>query len=155
MNPQMQMMGNIPPQMAAQMMPQQMMQQQFNQQRGRGGPIAGMNQMGMQMPPFNNMNVSSGGPKVKHDYNNKLCLYIGNLSQTTFDNDLFKFFKNKGYNLRNAQVMLNNDTRKSKCFGYINFYTEEECQRCLTEQNNAIINGRNIVLNEKKSNDFD
>lgn len=112
-----------------------------------------MMNMGYQMQaPFPNMNM---GPKPKPTYDNRLCLYIGNLSNTTFDNDLFKFFKNKGYSLRNAQVMVNNDTRKSKCYGYLNFYNEEEAQRCLREENNAVINGRNIVLNEKKTNDFD
>lgn len=83
-----------------------------------------------------NFNMLPGGPRPKPEYNNKLSLYIGNLTPTTFDNDLFKFFKNRGYNLRNAQVMLNNETRKSKCYGYLNFYTEDEAQRCLTEQNN-------------------
>jgi len=108
----------------------------------------------MQQAPFPNMNVG-GGPRPKPTYDNRLCLYIGNLSNTTFDNDLFKYFKNKGYSLRNAQVMVNNETRKSKCYGYLNFYNEEEAQRCLREQNNAVINGKNIVLNEKKTNDFD
>jgi len=114
------------------------------------------NQMNMPSFPGMNMGAAAGGPpRAKIDYNNKLCLYIGNLSQTTFDNDLFKFFKNKGYHLRNAQVMLNNETRKSKQYGYLNFYTEDETKRCMSEQNNAIINGRNIVLNEKKNTDFD
>lgn len=51
--------------------------------------------------------------------------------------------------------MLNLETRKSKCFGYLNFYTEDEAQRCLREQNNVMLNGKQIVLNEKKTNDFD
>lgn len=47
-------------------------------------------------------NLTQQQPKPKPEYNNSLCLYIGNLTPTTFDNDLFKFFKNKGYSLRNA-----------------------------------------------------
>lgn len=82
-------------------------------------------------------------------------MYIGNLTPTTFDNDLFKFFKNKGYSLRNAQVMLNTKTRQSKCFGYLNFYTEDEANRCLTEMNNQVLNGKQIVLNKKKQSNFD
>ena len=146
------MMGQFPPQMMQNMMPgmPQMMQQIPYQQR-RGGPMMGMG-YGNQ-GQFSNMNM--GGPRPKQTYDNRLCLYIGNLSNTTFDNDLFKFFKNKGYSLRNAQVMVNNETRKSKQYGYLNFYNEEEAKRCLREQNNAVINGKNIVLNEKKSNDFD
>lgn len=81
-------------------------------------------------------------PKEKREYDNSICLYVGNLAPTTFDNDLFKFFKNKGYKLRNAQVMLDKNSKKSKCFGYLNFYTEEEALRCFKEMNNAQLNGK-------------
>lgn len=106
--------------------------------------------------PFN-LNMGQGGnrDKPKQVYDNNLCLYIGNLTPTTFDNDIFKFFKNRGYNLRNAQVMLNNETRKSKCFGYLNFYKADEAERCLNEMNNSSINGKQIVLNKKKTNNYE
>lgn len=51
--------------------------------------------------------------------------------------------------------MLNNETKKSKCFGYLNFYKPDEADRCLNEMNNATINGKQIVLNKKKTNNFD
>jgi len=93
--------------------------------------------------------------RPKQEYNNKLSLYCGNLTATTFDNDLFKFFKSKGYQIRNAQVMLDKESRKSKRFGYLNFYTEDEATRCLNEMNNATLNGIQVVLNKKKSTNFD
>lgn len=102
-------------QMMGQGFPQQMMNQQqmgmMMQQPMMGGNVMG--QMGYQrkpnmpmqgMPaqfPFNQM-MNQGPQRPKPQYDNKLCLYIGNLTPTTFDNDLFKFFKNKGYQLRNA-----------------------------------------------------
>lgn len=131
------------------------------QQQAMGGPMAPQgynrrpNTQGPQQVPFGNMGLMPSQPRERPTYDNKLSLYIGNLTQTTFDNDLFKFFKNKGFNLRNAQVMLNRETRKSKCFGYLNFYTEDEANRCLTEMNNATLNGRQVVLSKKKSNSFD
>jgi len=51
--------------------------------------------------------------------------------------------------------MFDRETKKSKCFGYLNFYTAEEAERCLEEMNNAIIDNRAIVLNKKKDVDFD
>jgi len=51
--------------------------------------------------------------------------------------------------------MIDRETRKSKCFGYLNFYTQEEALRCLNEQNNAILNGKQIILNVKRDSDFD
>lgn len=55
------------------------------------------------IPGLSGMNIFGGkSDKPKREYDNSLCLYVGNLTATTFDNDLFKFFKNKGYKLRNA-----------------------------------------------------
>ena len=50
---------------------------------------------------------------------------------------------------------MDQSSRKSRCFGYINFYQAEEAKRCLEEMNNTNIDGRQIVLNHKKSSDFD
>lgn len=58
--------------------------------------------MGMQNQQFPFGLINQGQQRPKPQYDNKLCLYIGNLTATTFDNDIFKFFKNRGYNLRNA-----------------------------------------------------
>lgn len=86
---------------------------------------------GQQMMQNLGMLMQPQGPKVKKEYDNSVCLYVGNLTATTYDNDLYKFFKSKGYKLRNGQVMIDRETKKSKCFGYLNFYSQEEAQRCL------------------------
>ena len=51
--------------------------------------------------------------------------------------------------------MLDPNTKKSKQYGYLNFYTQDEALKCFKEQNNAVLNGKQIVLNQKKSKDFD
>jgi polyadenylate-binding protein len=51
--------------------------------------------------------------------------------------------------------MLNKETSKSKCYGYLNFYTEEDALRCLKEMNNAVLSQKQIVLSQKKNKDFD
>jgi len=91
----------------------------------------------------------------KRTYDNSTCLYVGNLTQTTFDNDLFKHFTSKGYKLKNAKVMLDYSTKRSKCFGYLNFFEQSEAKRCYEAENNTVLDGRQLVINLKKSGEFD
>lgn len=84
-----------------------------------------------------------------------VSLYIGNLSPKTFDLDLYKHFKHKGYAIAGVKVMFNKDTRQSRGYGYLNFYSDEEAVRCLEGMNNAVIDGKQIVLSKKKDKDFD
>jgi RNA recognition motif-containing protein len=66
-----------------------------------------------------------------------------------------KFFNTKGYKIASAKVMFDNETKRSKGFGYLNFYAQEEAIRCMEEMNNAVIDGRQVVLNKKKDSVFD
>lgn len=69
--------------------------------------------------------------------------------------DLYKFFKNNGYAIMGVKVIFNKETKFSKGYGYLNFYAEDEAQRCLENMNNATIDGKQIVLSKKKDKDFD
>ena len=84
-----------------------------------------------------------------------VSLYIGNLSPKTFDLDLYKHFKSKGYAIAGVKVMFSKESRQSRGYGYLNFYSDEEAQRCLEGMNNAVIDGKQIVLSKKKDKDFD
>lgn len=57
--------------------------------------------------------------------------------------------------MQSAKVMFDKDTNKSLGFGYLNFIDEEESKKCMEEMNNQTINGKQIVLNKKKEQDFD
>jgi RNA recognition motif-containing protein len=61
------------------------------------------------------------GPKKKFD--NSVCLIVNNLSNTTFENDLFKHFSSKGYKMANVKVIQDQVTMRSKGFGYLNFHS--------------------------------
>ena len=135
----------------------------FPQNQGRGGYQGGNNMYRQKSWPqqqnplfqqFGNMR-QGGAPIVKKDFSQYYSLYVGNLSNITFDQDLYKFFQSKGYKLAGAKVMFNRETSQSKCFGYLNFHSAEEAERCLAEQNNAKIDNKSIVLNKKKDSDFD
>ena len=90
------------------------------------------------------------GQPQKRDFSNISSLFVGNLSDKTFDLDLLKFFNSKGYKLASVKVMFNQETKRSKGFGYLNFYSQEEAEKCLSEMNNATIDDRCIVLNRKQ-----
>lgn len=93
-----------------------------------------------------------GGPKPKRDPTHSL--YIGNLPETMFDLDLYKYFSSRNYKLKNARVMFD-EANRSKRFGYLNFHDAAEAQRCLAEMNNAMIGTKQIVLNKQKDREFD
>lgn len=110
--------------------------------------------MGPSSVIFPNQNGQTS-PPVKRDRGVQFSLYIGNLSKETYDLDLYKFFQTRGYRVQSAKVMFDKDTNKSLGFGYLNFIEEDESKRCMEEMNNQTINGKQIVLNKKKEQDFD
>lgn len=114
---------------------------------GPGGP-------GYNSFPFATNN-GSGSPQVKRERGPQFSLYIGNLSNNTFDLDLYKYFTSRGFKLQGAKVMFDKETHRSKGFGYLNFNDTEEQERCLKEMNNAVIDGKQVVLNKKKDSEFD
>lgn len=67
-------------------------------------------------------------------------LYIGNLPKDYFyDLDLYKFFTNKGYKVKSAKICVDKKSGRHLQYGYINFFADEEAERCLKEMNNATI----------------
>jgi RNA recognition motif-containing protein len=91
---------------------------------GMGGVMGGM-QGGLPMNMGNPLGMVTAPqqPAQKRDYSNIFTLYVGNLSDKTFDLDLLKFFNTKGYKLASVKVMFNPETKRSKGFGYLNFYS--------------------------------
>jgi RNA recognition motif-containing protein len=82
-----------------------------------------------------------GAPPVKREFMG-YSLYIGNLSPKTFDLDLYKYFKAQGYAIAGVKVMFSKESRQSRGYGYLNFYSDEEAQRCLDGMNNAVIDAK-------------
>ena len=111
-----------------------------------GLPNAVLDQMG-KSGFMNQSQGNTGSPGPKRPREPMFSLYIGNLADTIFDLDLFKFFTAKGYKLKGARVMYDENSR-SKRFGYLNFHDADEADRCLKEMNNAELYGKQIVLNK-------
>jgi polyadenylate-binding protein len=55
--------------------------------------------------------------------------------------DLYKYFTSKGYKLKGAKVVLHKKTSKPLGYGYLQFHSKEEADRCLNDMNNTVLNG--------------
>ena len=69
-------------------------------------------------------------------------LYVSNLPKQNFlDLDFYKFFTSKGYKVKNAKVVIDTKTNKSRGYGYLQFVDQSEAERCLREMNNQTLMG--------------
>lgn len=70
---------------------------------------------------------------------------------------MYKFFSSNGYKIANAKVVIDQKTKQTRQFAYLNFYSPEEATRCLQEMNNVLLDGRQLSLSRKKdkTNEFD
>lgn len=58
-------------------------------------------------------------------------MYVGNLPKDFYDLDFLQFFKSRGYKVLYAQVKIKEDAQKRQNrFGFLNFTTIEEAQKC-------------------------
>lgn len=133
------------------MMPQMMPGQQPRPQ-GRGmAPNMGMPpQMGQPgMMPFPGMQMAQPAQPRK----DKISLHVGNLSDNVYDTELYQFFKNNGYSISSAKVVFNKETKQHAGFGYINFFTQDEADRCLDSMNNVKLGNKQIMLSKIRSKD--
>ena len=69
-------------------------------------------------------------------------MYVSNLpKENFFDLDFYKFFTSKGFKVKSAKVVLHKRTSKPLGYGYLQFNTKEEADRCLEAMNNFVLNG--------------
>ena len=91
----------------------------YNPNMFHGAMPGGMNVMNQGIGPLTmGGQIGQQNPPQKRDFSK----IAGNLSDKTFDLDLLKFFNTKGYKIASAKVMFDNETKRSKGFGYLNFY---------------------------------
>jgi len=104
---------------------------------------------------FNMSNMAGLQPLPRKKFDNSVCLIVNNLSETTFDNDLYKHFSSKGFKLAGVRVITDRTTCKSRGFGYLNFHSEEETERCYNEMRSSLLNTKTVTLSKKRDSDFD
>lgn len=76
-------------------------------------------------------------------------LYVGNLAYTTTNNDLESLFAPFG-DVRNAQVVMDFATGRSKGFGFVEMNSDSEAQAAISGLNEQDFNGRPLTVNEAR-----
>lgn len=76
-------------------------------------------------------------------------LYCGNLSYNTSTADLEALFGQYG-EVREAQVIMDRDTGRSKGFGFVEMNSEAEAQAAIDGLNESMQDGRSLTVNEAK-----
>ncbi len=76
-------------------------------------------------------------------------LYIGNLSYDASESDLFELFNGVGA-VRNAEVVVNNRTQRSKGFAFVTMGSVEEARRAVAELSGKDFMGRPLQLSGAK-----
>lgn len=89
----------------------------------------------------------------KSHFETEKTLYVGNLGEFTFDNELFKFFTSNGHNPAMVKVVMDK-AGGSRKYGYLNFRTEDEALKCLEKMNNIEMNGKQLNLSRKRESEF-
>lgn len=76
-------------------------------------------------------------------------LYVGNLGYGLRDKDLEKIFSQYG-TVVSATVILQQDTGRSKGFGFVEMNTDEEALAAINGLNGQEIEGRPLTVNERR-----
>lgn len=76
-------------------------------------------------------------------------LYVGNLSYDASESDLFELFNGVG-SVRNAEVVVNNRTQRSKGFAFVTMGSVDEARRAVAELSGKDFMGRPLQLSGAK-----
>lgn len=76
-------------------------------------------------------------------------LYVGNLSYDASESDLFELFNGVGA-VRNAEVVVNSRTQRSKGFAFVTMGSVDEARRAVAELNGKDFMGRPLQLSGAK-----
>lgn len=76
-------------------------------------------------------------------------LYVGNLSYDASESDLFELFNGVG-SVRNAEVVVNSRTERSKGFAFVTMASVEEARRAVSELHGKEFMGRPLQLSGAK-----
>jgi hypothetical protein len=76
-------------------------------------------------------------------------LYVGNLSYDAAESDLFELFNGSG-RVKNAEVVVNNRTQRSKGFAFVTMMSVDEAKKAVADLNNKDFMGRPLVVGGAK-----
>jgi cold-inducible RNA-binding protein len=76
-------------------------------------------------------------------------LYVGNLSFNTTRDELQNLFSKAGF-VREATVVQDRETGKSRGFAFVMMSSEEEARTAIAKFNGREFQGRNLMVNEAR-----
>ena len=76
-------------------------------------------------------------------------LFVGNLSFNTTENDLQDAFAAHG-TVVEANLMTDRASGRPRGFAFVTMGTPEEAQKAITAMNGAVLDGRNLTVNEAR-----
>lgn len=76
-------------------------------------------------------------------------LYVGNLSYDATESDLFELFSGSG-NVKNAEVVVNSRTQRSKGFAFVTMTTLEDAKKAVDDLNGKDFMGRPLIVGGAK-----
>ena len=77
-------------------------------------------------------------------------LYIGNLSFDTTDDTLQQLFVSNGFQVSSARVIRDNETGRSRGFGFVELEQGEDAARAITQLHGSTLEGRALQVNEAR-----
>jgi len=77
-------------------------------------------------------------------------LYVGNLSYEVTDGSLQELFSSKGFQVASARVIRDNESGRSRGFGFVELGSDDDATRAITELNGFSMEGRALQVNEAR-----
>ncbi|MDF1662304.1 MAG: RNA-binding protein [Planctomycetota bacterium] len=90
-----------------------------------------------------------GGRGQGGSYSGGNTLFVGSLSWDTKEPQLRSAFEEFG-DINEARVITDRDTGRSRGFAFVTFEAADAAERAVREMNGAVLDGREIVVNEAK-----
>lgn len=76
-------------------------------------------------------------------------LYVGNLGYNVNESSLSAMFEPHG-SVQTAKIVMDNETGRSKGFGFVEMGTDEEAGAAISALNGQVSDGRALTVNEAK-----
>lgn len=76
-------------------------------------------------------------------------LFVGNIPYTTTEQELRDLFAGTGA-VKNARIITDFDTRRSKGYGFVEMTTAEEAEKAIQALNGYSLNDRSLVVSEAR-----
>ena len=105
------------------------------------------NYNGLRMPKAEqryrlNWPAFGSGEKVPEDY----TIFVGNLAPDVTDNLLQETFGSRYHSVKEAKVIIDNITRRSKGYGFVRFGNEKEKARAIIVMNGMLCSSRPMLV---------